>query len=442
LDEHDDRRERRLPERLVPGRALDRCCDLVNAGRHGVAVLDADCRVTEVNQRLCDMTGVSADEIIGVQPSREVWTAQSTDIVADGLHRALADGEGTFESVLCRGDGTTLPVRIDVSRLDDPGRSPSVLCLIMDRTPEQDVRRRLISGEARLREAQRMARRRDVSELVEAHVAARRESDFHQATFEALEAHVAVLDDRGRILATNHAWERFARDNGGIDVGVGANYIDVCAAAAPGDEDATTVLEGLRAILAGTIDGLRVVYPCHGPGQERWFALRATRRVSSGATRVVVKHQDVTAHRRAEMETRMHARLLDELHAAVIATDLTGAVTHWSTGAECLYGWTRDETVGRVITDLIVGPQDVDVAAAIMEAIRRDGRWEGEFDVRRKDGTSFPAHVRDSLITDEHGRATGVVGVSLDITDRVPAARSYGRRTTTSAPSPTAWGRG
>jgi signal transduction histidine kinase len=53
-----------------------------------------------------------------------------------------------------------------------------------------------------------------------------------------------------------------------------------------------------------------------------------------------------------------------------------------------------------------------------MRRVRAGKTWEGEFAVRRKDGSAFPAHVTDSLIRDAEGRAVGIVGVSTDITER------------------------
>jgi PAS domain S-box-containing protein len=68
---------------------------------------------------------------------------------------------------------------------------------------------------------------------------------------------------------------------------------------------------------------------------------------------------------------------------------------------------------GRPITELTVGPQDVDLAEEIMESVRRSGAWMGEFDVRRRDGSRFPAQVRNTLIKDEDGRAVGLAGISI-----------------------------
>lgn len=98
---------------------------------------------------------------------------------------------------------------------------------------------------------------------------------------------------------------------------------------------------------------------------------------------------------------------------AVIATDLAGTVTHWNAEAELAYGWRADEVIGRPITELTVGPEDRQLAEEIMDSVRLTGEWTGDFEVRRKDGSSFEAHVRNTLIRDEHGEAVGLAGVSI-----------------------------
>jgi PAS domain S-box-containing protein len=100
---------------------------------------------------------------------------------------------------------------------------------------------------------------------------------------------------------------------------------------------------------------------------------------------------------------------------AVIVTNLAGRVTAWNRAAERLYGWSAPEVVGRAITELTVGPTDADVAEQIMQAIQTTGVWEGEFTVRGRDGATFVAHVRDTLLRDRDGRPVGVSGRSYAV---------------------------
>lgn len=110
---------------------------------------------------------------------------------------------------------------------------------------------------------------------------------------------------------------------------------------------------------------------------------------------------------------------LDELlvhgGAGVVATDLEGAITHWTAGAERLYGWSAQEAIGRDVLELLVAPDDRQAAASNLEAIRTTGNCEGEFDLIRKDGSVVSAYTRGTVIKDDAGRPVGLLGLSMDV---------------------------
>ena len=54
---------------------------------------------------------------------------------------------------------------------------------------------------------------------------------------------------------------------------------------------------------------------------------------------------DITPRVLSEREARFHSRLLDEVDAAVIATDAKGTVGHWNRYAERLFGLRREEAI-------------------------------------------------------------------------------------------------
>ena len=111
--------------------------------------------------------------------------------------------------------------------------------------------------------------------------------------------------------------------------------------------------------------------------------------------------------------------LLDHVQVAVIAVDMQNAVTYWNRHAEKLYGWSREEALGRNALDIFIVPSDNDRARSVMTALLAAGSWEGKVTVRRKDGTSFSAHVVDTVLRDEDDNAVGLVGVSIDETKRL-----------------------
>ncbi|HEX6878082.1 MAG TPA: PAS domain S-box protein [Nocardioidaceae bacterium] len=106
--------------------------------------------------------------------------------------------------------------------------------------------------------------------------------------------------------------------------------------------------------------------------------------------------------------------ILECLGMAVIATDVSGAIVYWNRAAENLYGWTRDEALGRKVEDVTVPEVALETATDIMEALRHGVSWSGGFPVRRKDGSVFPGLVIDSGVYHE-GELVGIVGVSTNL---------------------------
>ncbi len=124
--------------------------------------------------------------------------------------------------------------------------------------------------------------------------------------------------------------------------------------------------------------------------------------------------------------------LLDQIDASVICTDMSGTVISWNDGAEALYGWRREEAIGRSTGDLVV-PKDTSAAERTGRAIIAEGRWDGELLVRRKDGSLFTAYVRNRLVLDDSGDPAAIVGVAVDVSARVAAEAEQRRDAATLA---------
>ncbi|ADV68139.1 sensor histidine kinase [Deinococcus maricopensis] len=131
------------------------------------------------------------------------------------------------------------------------------------------------------------------------------------AAFDALTAHIAILNADGVILAVNNAWRRFAQENGGTD-DVGTNYLELCDHARGDDqEDAHRIADGIRDVLAGTRSVYELEYPCHSPNEQRYFLARVTCFMQDGARYAVVAHENITRRKRAELEVRDLNRTLE-----------------------------------------------------------------------------------------------------------------------------------
>jgi PAS domain S-box-containing protein len=114
--------------------------------------------------------------------------------------------------------------------------------------------------------------------------------------------------------------------------------------------------------------------------------------------------EDITEQKKFQNEIKFQADLINNVGQAVMATDWQGKVIYWNNAAEKIYGWSPSEAIGQNIMDLTPAQQTKEQAIEIMKTLSAGKTWAGEFDVKRKDGSSFPAFVTDTPILDSNGK--------------------------------------
>jgi PAS domain S-box-containing protein len=120
------------------------------------------------------------------------------------------------------------------------------------------------------------------------------------------------------------------------------------------------------------------------------------------------------------------ARLLDLTHDSVVVRDANDVITFWNRGAEELYGWTADDTVGRVTHDLLQTKFPIPLEE-IMQVLLRAGRWQGELVHTKRNGTQIEVASRWSLQRDPDGRPIRTLETNNDVTPRKRAEEALRR---------------
>jgi phosphoserine phosphatase RsbU/P len=126
----------------------------------------------------------------------------------------------------------------------------------------------------------------------------------------------------------------------------------------------------------------------------------------------------VTAGSEVPRWARFDSPLVREMQSAIIATDLDGVIRSCNPSAEVFFGRSAAELIGRDSADFAVEPVAPELARDIYGALQAGRTWEGEFTVRRKDGSIVLAHVVNSPLHDDEGRLVGIASMSLDVTAR------------------------
>jgi PAS domain S-box-containing protein len=133
---------------------------------------------------------------------------------------------------------------------------------------------------------------------------------------------------------------------------------------------------------------------------------------------------DLTERKAAEAELarsegvlREQASLLDLTHDTVFVRDMNDVITYWNHGAEELYGWQREDAVGRTAHQLLQ-TRFPEPLAQIDAQLFRTNRWEGELIHTKRDGAEVVVASRWALQRDERGNPVTVLETNNDVTEQ------------------------
>jgi PAS domain S-box-containing protein len=121
--------------------------------------------------------------------------------------------------------------------------------------------------------------------------------------------------------------------------------------------------------------------------------------------------------RETEARYRTLAAIVESSGDAILTKDLNGVITSWNRGAQRLFGYTAEETIGKPVTMLF--PKDrYNEEPEILDRIRR-GEPVEHYDTvrRRKDGTLVDISLTISPLRDPEGKIIGASKIARDITE-------------------------
>lgn len=156
---------------------------------------------------------------------------------------------------------------------------------------------------------------------------------------------------------------------------------------------------------------------------RRRMRLNARRIMSPSGTQLILfTIQDITERENHLAEISTQSALIEMAHETVIVRDFEGTIRFWNRGAEQMYGWTKEEALGKRKQDLLrpVFPKPLD---AINKDLLSTGYWEGELVHLCKDGTRKVMQSRWAVREEEAGKPM-VLEINTDVTDRVRSENS------------------
>lgn len=129
--------------------------------------------------------------------------------------------------------------------------------------------------------------------------------------------------------------------------------------------------------------------------------------------------QNLLDHQKAEAILQFQGQILEEIHDAVISTDIEGIVKTWNHGAERLYGYTSAEIIGQNISRLYDYP--LEFKTHVLDPQSNVNRQEVEVKTRTKSGLEIDVSLRLSAVRNDQSQVIRLIGCSNDISDRKKA---------------------
>lgn len=128
--------------------------------------------------------------------------------------------------------------------------------------------------------------------------------------------------------------------------------------------------------------------------------------------------QDVTIAKETEDKNHRLAAIVESSSDAIISKTLAGIITSWNIRAEEMFGYKKDEVIGKHIS-ILFPKGKLSEEEVIMEDIRSGKPLINyETERKRKDGTEFSVAITISPIFDSQRKVIGVSKIARDVTDK------------------------
>lgn len=353
----------------------------------GVVIGGSDGRTLEMmNPAFARMHGYTVAELTG-EPIVKVFAPECRADVAHHIRASHEKGHHVWESVHLRKDGSKFPVLINVTALNDEmERHSHRIVSVQDITERKEAEDKLRQSEQRLRDV-----------------------------IDGMFAFVGMLTPEGTLIEAN----RSALQVAGLhpDDVIGTPFEQTYWWSGLPEEQ-ERLREAMRRGVRGEASRFDTI---NRIAEDRFinvdFMLAPVLDGQGRVTHLIPSAVDITERKLSEKTIRRQAALLDIVPDAILVRDLDDRIIYWNRGAECLYGWTADEAMGRNANELLCREEQARLDEAGREVVA-SGVWSGELHQVTKCGADLIVQSRWALVRDELGRPAAKLVVNTDITEK------------------------
>jgi PAS domain S-box-containing protein len=376
LSLHDVTEQATLRDRLTRERGYNR--SIIESSANGLAMIDLQDRISDVNETLCRLTARSRGDLIGADFA-DFFTDPGT--AATAVHQALATGR-TTRCELHLENGQQPQVAVSASPV---------------RTSAGEVLGILTST-------------MDISEQVGLQQALAAEQAYNRALIDASQSALFVITPEGRITDVNSVASRMTGHPRGRLLG--RTFTTLFEQQAPAREAMTGAFAERR------ISDCELVLASPGPDRTIVSASGGVFTDPRDHSEILLAVlRDITKQKQTEERLRYYTEgLFEGIVDAFVATDVLGVIVDVNPPMEALAGHPEKEMAGKLLEQYFTEPER---AREFMSAVLRDKKvTDYELTARRPDGSTTVVSFSAATYTDSDGKVQGILASARDITDR------------------------
>jgi len=132
---------------------------------------------------------------------------------------------------------------------------------------------------------------------------------------------------------------------------------------------------------------------------------------------------DITDRKRAEERLAYQANLLANISDVIYSTDDQLRITSWNQAAEKVYGWKKEEVLGKNVLEVTGSTFDPELRARLNLELQKTGLVTSEIDHTSRSGEHIIFESNTMILRDVEGTVVGFVAVNRDITERKQAEK-------------------
>ncbi|MBD3197224.1 MAG: PAS domain S-box protein [Candidatus Lokiarchaeota archaeon] len=136
-----------------------------------------------------------------------------------------------------------------------------------------------------------------------------------------------------------------------------------------------------------------------------------------GEKKALLVSRDITERKKTEEKANLLSSITQQVKDSIILTDLNFKITYINKATEELYGYEKEELLGKTPEFLNAEPLADEIQNDIYQTILSKKVWKGAHLNKKKNGHTFICDLKISPLLDEYGNIIAFISIQRDISE-------------------------